>query len=40
MAQKTSELWKRLVRDPDTKREYRVKINDVEYGEDEFPKRN
>ena len=34
MAQQTSELWKRLVRDPDTRREYRVKINDVEYGED------
>lgn len=34
MAQQTSELWKRLVRDPDTRREYRVKINGVEYGED------
>ena len=34
MAQQTSELWKRLVRDPNTRREYRVKINGVEYGED------
>lgn len=34
MAQQTSELWKRLVRDPNTHREYRVKINGVEYGED------